>query len=873
MVAGGAASTAQKVTEVGFAAPEKPTDYGWNQQGLVGAKKAAKATGAKVIDATGSGYDNVEPNLRRLAQQGADLIIAHASGYNSAAPAVAQEFNVPVVVWDAKASAVKKGLVSNVLTRAQQGAYLAGVLAALTSKTGTLGIVVSASDENWFKQSGGYCQGARSVNKAVKFKYGRIGQADYADAAGGRRITRAVIAGGADVVFGMGDGSSFGMMQAVETAKAPAGREEGLVHRRHRRQAEDRQEGRAALVRAVGLRADLHARHQGRERRHVRDDVLPGREERPLAAEDEQGAGLRLGEGRCRAEEDRQRLDQGRLDGHRARGQEVLQGLTPVGGAASIGPPRSHRPAMSTGSPTTSATDGRAQPAVELVGITKAFPGVLANDAISLTVRRGEVHCLLGENGAGKSTLMNILAGMIRPDAGEIRLEGRQVDIHSPKHAIELGIGMVYQHTSLVPQLTVLENLMLGEGEGIRLNASAARARLADLGGSIGLDVDPSATTGTLALGQQQQLEIIKALWRGSKVLILDEPTSMLTPAGVAELEQILERLKAQGLSVIFITHKLHEAVSIGDRVSVLSQGRLVGAIEPDELRSASHEELQERIVGLMFGSQLQQAAGVVELTDDVEWHTPARRLDDDEPALELEDVTVAPAARGDRGPRRVAERAEERDHGRRGRRRERPARARRGDRGTTTRRRRRHPAVRPLDRSLQGGTAGEARPALRHRRPPARGDGRLALGGDERGAQADRQAAVLGARPDPLRGDRREGAGGDLALRHPHAEPGDARRGALRRQRPEGRARARAVVRPQGGRLQQADLRTRREDDEERAPDDSRPGARPVSPRSSSPPTSTSCSISATASRWCRAAASPASSTTARPRSSRSAR
>ncbi len=222
VVAGGAAS-GQKVSEVGFAAPEKPTDYGWNQQGLAGAKKAAAATGATVIDATGSGYDNVEPNLRRLAQQGADLIIAHASGYNSAAPAVAQEFNVPVVVWDAKASAVKKGLVSNVLTRAQQGAYLAGVLAALTTKTGTLGIVVSASDENWFKQSGGYCQGARSVNKAVKFRYGRIGQADYADAAGGRRITRAVIAGGADVVFGMGNGSSFGMMQAVETAKAPQG--------------------------------------------------------------------------------------------------------------------------------------------------------------------------------------------------------------------------------------------------------------------------------------------------------------------------------------------------------------------------------------------------------------------------------------------------------------------------------------------------------------------------------------------------------------------------------------------------------------------------------------------------------------------------
>lgn len=222
VVAGGAAS-AQKVSEVGFAAPEKPTDYGWNQQGFLGAKKAAAATGAKVLDATGSGYENVEPNLRRLAQQGADLILAHASGYNSAAPAIAEEFDVPVVVWDAKASAVKKGLVSNVLTRAQEGAYLAGVLAAQMSKTGTLGIVVSASDENWFKQAGGYVQGARSINKSVKFKYGRIGQASYADAAGGKRITQAVIAAGADVVFGMGDGSSFGMMQAVETAKPPKG--------------------------------------------------------------------------------------------------------------------------------------------------------------------------------------------------------------------------------------------------------------------------------------------------------------------------------------------------------------------------------------------------------------------------------------------------------------------------------------------------------------------------------------------------------------------------------------------------------------------------------------------------------------------------
>jgi ABC-type uncharacterized transport system ATPase subunit len=298
---------------------------------------------------------------------------------------------------------------------------------------------------------------------------------------------------------------------------------------------------------------------------------------------------------------------------------------------------------MTTGSPTTPATDGSEHPAVELVQITKEFPGVLANDRISLAVRRGEVLCLLGENGAGKSTLMNILSGMLRPDGGQVKLDGRVVDIDSPKHAIGLGIGMVYQHSSLVPQLTVLENLMLGEAKGIRLSASDAGERLRELGGSLGLDVDPKATTRTLALGQQQQLEIIKALWRGSKVLILDEPTSMLTPQGVAELEQIVARLKGQGLAVVFITHKLHEAISMGDRVAILSQGRLVGAIEPDELRSATHDQLQERIIALMFGSQAsQRAADVAELAAEAEWNRPSRVLDD-EPVLELEDVTVEP--------------------------------------------------------------------------------------------------------------------------------------------------------------------------------------------------------------------------------------
>jgi ABC-type uncharacterized transport system ATPase subunit len=281
-------------------------------------------------------------------------------------------------------------------------------------------------------------------------------------------------------------------------------------------------------------------------------------------------------------------------------------------------------------------------PAVELIDITKAFPGVLANDRISLSVARGEVHCLLGENGAGKSTLMSILAGMVRPDEGRIRVAGRDVEITSPRRALELGIGMVYQHTTLVPMLTVLENLMLGTADGVRLNARRTRERLDELATALGVDLDPNAGTGALSLGQQQQIEIIKALWRGSRVLILDEPTSMLTPQGVEELAKVLARLKGQGLAVVFITHKLHEAISMGDRVSVLRQGRVVGSIEPEQLRASTPEELHDRIVGLMFRGDRGQAADVAELQERVEGRRRRRALPP-EPQLELDQITVEP--------------------------------------------------------------------------------------------------------------------------------------------------------------------------------------------------------------------------------------
>ena len=229
------------------------------------------------------------------------------------------------------------------------------------------------------------------------------------------------------------------------------------------------------------------------------------------------------------------------------------------------------------------------------------------------------MHCLLGENGAGKSTLISILSGMVKPDVGEIRVGGQVARIDSPRAALELGVGTVYQHSTLVRALTVLENLLLGETRGLRLNVVAARARLAEVAATLGVEIDADAPAGELALGRQQQIEIVKALWRGSRVLILDEPTSMLTPQGVAELQKVLRRLKETGISIIFITHKLHEALAVADRITVLRAGRVVGALETAELAGSSAEEVQARIVRLMFGDESRAVAGVAELRTELE--------------------------------------------------------------------------------------------------------------------------------------------------------------------------------------------------------------------------------------------------------------
>jgi len=246
---------------------------------------------------------------------------------------------------------------------------------------------------------------------------------------------------------------------------------------------------------------------------------------------------------------------------------------------------------------------GEAAPAIALQGITKRFPGVLANDDISLDFHPGEIHVLLGENGAGKSTLIGILAGMQQPDSGTIRVKGREVRLGSPRESLDLGIGTVFQHVLLVPSLTVLENLMLGGAPWRPLDRATVLARFRELTGLLGVQIDPDALVGRLSLGQQQQVEIMRALWRGEGVLILDEPTSMLTPQGAEDLAEVMKRLRDKGVAVIFITHKLREAYAVGDRISVLRLGRLVGQLDKSQLGAMTEDQVTEAVIRLMFGT------------------------------------------------------------------------------------------------------------------------------------------------------------------------------------------------------------------------------------------------------------------------------
>src|SRR5882724_4951881 len=249
-------------------------------------------------------------------------------------------------------------------------------------------------------------------------------------------------------------------------------------------------------------------------------------------------------------------------------------------------------------------------PLLELRGITKRFPGVLANDKVDFDLLESEVHALLGENGAGKSTLMNILYGLYTPDEGEILLRGTPIELGATRAAIEHGIGMVHQHFMLIPVMTVAENIVLATEPthaGLLLDYRAANKRVADLSRPFNFKIDPAARVESITVGQQQRVEILKALYRKADILILDEPTAVLTPQESRELFGILQQLKAEGMSIIFISHKLNEVLEIADRITVLRRGVKIDTISRE---GATEESLARMMVGRDVLLRVEKAPG-----------------------------------------------------------------------------------------------------------------------------------------------------------------------------------------------------------------------------------------------------------------------
>ena len=268
--------------------------------------------------------------------------------------------------------------------------------------------------------------------------------------------------------------------------------------------------------------------------------------------------------------------------------------------------------------------DNTPQYVIEMLHITKEFPGIKANDDITLQLKRGEIHALLGENGAGKSTLMSVLFGLYQPEAGEIRKDGKKVEITDPNVATSLGIGMVHQHFKLVDVFTVLDNIILG-AETTKMGfikKKEARAKVLALSEKYGLQVDPDALVEDITVGMQQRVEILKMLYRDNEILIFDEPTAVLTPQEIDELMQIMKNLAAEGKSILFISHKLNEIMAVADRCTVLRKGKYIGTVET---KNTTIEELSSMMVGR-----------------DVNFHVEKKPCQPGEVVLDVEHMTVA---------------------------------------------------------------------------------------------------------------------------------------------------------------------------------------------------------------------------------------
>ena len=485
------------------------------------------------------------PNLSALARQQYDLIVANGFLMAEATETVAKSFpNTKFAIIDFPATAMesKPKNVEGLLFKEAEAGYLVGYMAGLYVKDKGGDQTVSAVGGQKVPAVdafiAGYQMGAAEANADANVLFGYSEEFVAQDKC--KELALNQIGEGSQVVFAVAGQCGLG---ALDAAKQEGAQGIGV----------DADQG------YLGDHIMTSARQEGRRGRLHRRPAGAGRRVQGRSGHD-----LRREVGRRRRRRDQRGRGEVQEAGGRAAGADRVRRADRPADGAEVG--------LTTAAPL----------ALELRGITKRFGALVANDGVDLDVRRGEVHALLGENGAGKSTLMNVVYGLHQPDEGEILLRGEAVQIASPRQAIGLRIGMVHQHFMLIPVMSVAENVVLASEprKGALLDVGTAERRVRDLADRFGLAVDPRARVEDIGVGQQQRVEILRVLHRGADVLILDEPTAVLTAQETTELFKVLRSLTAEGVSVIFISHKLREVLEIADRVTVLRRGKKVGTVE-----------------------------------------------------------------------------------------------------------------------------------------------------------------------------------------------------------------------------------------------------------------------------------------------------
>ena len=600
-------------------------DRSFNESAYNGLKRAQSELGVDIRAVTSKSNADYVPNLTSLARQKYDLVIGVGFLMAEAMEKVSNAFpdtNFAIIDSSQQAMKTQPKNVEGLLFKENEAGYLVGYMAGLYTKDqGGDQVISSVGGQKIPPVDGyiaGYQAGAKAANPDIKTL--NAYSQDFVDQAKCKELALNQIAEGSQVVFQVAGACGLGALDAakekgvqgigVDADQAylgdydhDVGAEEDRRGRLH-----DRQGGPGRLV-------------QGRHRHDLRRQVG-----RRRVRQDERRRRQVRGPGRRAAGE-----DQGRRDRHPGRGHGQL-------------------------------TDQPTPLALELKGVTKRFGALTANDSVDFDLRRGEVHALLGENGAGKSTLMNVLYGLLQPDEGEVHLRGEPVHIGSPREAIGMRIGMVHQHFMLIPVMTVAENVVLASEprKGVMLDRTAAERRVRELSERFGLSVDPRAYVEDIGVGQQQRVEILRVLHRGADILILDEPTAVLTAQEIEELFAVLRALTAEGVSVIFISHKLREVLEIADRVTVLRRGKKIDTVPTEGATEAS---LAKLMVGrdVLFRVEKDARAG-------------GRR------AARGRRPRGARRPRAARAARPLAPGPRRRDRRHRRRRRQRPVRARRGD-------------------------------------------------------------------------------------------------------------------------------------------------------------------------------------------------